>query len=449
MVKEEIIAAVKNHPSNKIKFAIVDIDGVLRGKYVHKDKFFDGLDSHFGFCDVVYGWDSADKLYDQSSVTGWETGFPDGQARVDLSTFRKVPWDRDVPFFLADYAAGEPSRGVCPRSLLQEISQKAESMGYHAQFAMEYEWFNFKKTTESSDDRNHQNPIPIFDEMFGYSLIRLAQGSNYFNDIFDQCEAYDVTLEGLHTETGPGVFEAAIQKDSILRAADKGVLFKTAIKEIAHPYDIVPSFMAKWNQDLPGCSGHMHQSLLDDKGKNLFYNPKGEHHMSELMEYYLAGQLHCMPQLMPFFAPTVNSYKRLVAGAWAPTTVTWGIDNRTTALRVINGKESAMRIEHRVPGADVNPYLCMAAGLASGLYGIENKLKLPAVTKGNAYENKRVKKLPSNLYDATQNMKRSKLAKELMGAEFVKHFAMTREHEWNEYIKTVSDWELKRYFEII
>ncbi|UXP32983.1 glutamine synthetase family protein [Reichenbachiella agarivorans] len=446
MTREEAIAAVKNHSSNKVKFAIIDIDGILRGKYIHKDKFMDQINGDFGFCDVVYGWDSSDALYHQSGITGWDTGFPDGKAKIDLDTFRQVPWDEDVPFFLADYAAGSPSKPVCPRSLLKQIIAKAESKGLFAQFAIEYEWFNF----QSNSAEKEITPKPISEGMFGYSLTRLAHATHYVNDIFDLCGSFDVQIEGMHTETGPGVLETAIQKDTILRAADKGALFKMAVKEIANQYDIIPSFMAKWNEKLPGCSGHLHQSILDQNGNNLFFDPKDEQHMSPMMKSYLAGQLHCLPYLMPFFAPTVNSYKRLVEGAWAPTTVTWGLDNRTVALRVLNDTASSTRIEHRVAGADVNPYLCMAAGLASGLYGIENNLKLetPAIS-GNAYANKRVKRLPSNLNEATQAMKKSKLAKDLLGEEFIQHFAMTREHEWNEYLKTVSDWELKRYFEII
>ncbi|PIB36568.1 glutamine synthetase [Reichenbachiella sp. 5M10] len=449
-MEQDIIEAVKKHPGNKIKFAIIDVDGILRGKYIHKDKFFDNIADHFGFCDVTYGWDSADQLYDESSITGWETGFPDGKATIDLSSFRQVPWDDDVPFFLADYSAGSPSAPVCPRSLLKSIVAEAENLGYFAEYAMEYEWFNFHINPTEAGYQSPTKPQPIFEGMYGYSITRLAQGSHYFNDIFDLCEAFDIKLEGLHTETGPGVFEAAIRKDSILRAADKGALFKTAIKEIANPYDITPSFMAKWNQKLPGCSGHMHQSLKDAEGNNLFFDTKAKNNMSPLMESFLAGQLHCLPVLVPMFAPTVNSYKRLVEGAWAPTTITWGIDNRTTALRILNDKENTTRIEHRVAGADVNPYLCMAAGLASGLYGIKNNMKLTtAATTGNAYANKRIKRLPTNLHEATQTMKRSKIAKDLLGESFVQHYCMTREHEWNQYLNTVSDWELKRYFEII
>lgn len=172
--------------------------------------------------------------------------------------------------------------------------------------------------------------------------------------------------------------------------------------------------------------------------------------MSELMKSYVAGQLFCLPHILPMFAPTINSYKRLVEGAWAPTTLTWGIDNRTVALRIIAGSSKSCRLETRVIGSDVNPYLSMAACLAAGLYGIKNKLKLkqPA-TVGNGYRDYSNGILPSTLNEATQQMKGSKLAKEILGEKFVEHFTQTREWEWRQHLKTVTEWEYKRYFEII
>jgi glutamine synthetase len=223
------------------------------------------------------------------------------------------------------------------------------------------------------------------------------------------------------------------------------------VKEIAYKHGIMATFMAKWNENLPGCSGHIHQSLWDkEQTKNLFFSADGEHNMSELHRQYLAGQLYCLPYILPMYAPTINSYKRLVEGAWAPTTVTWGVDNRTTALRVLHPSEGYTRLETRIPGADTNPYLAMAAALASGLYGIKNKLelKIPA-TKGNGYKDQSNGSLSSNLFDATTLMKDSTIAKELFGEAFVEHFSQTRFWECKQFAKSVTDWELKRYFEII
>jgi glutamine synthetase len=237
----------------------------------------------------------------------------------------------------------------------------------------------------------------------------------------------------------------------ILEAADRAVLFKTAVKEIAYRHGIMATFMAKIREDLPGCGGHVHQSLWD-KGKkeNLFYEEKDGDKMSATMRSYLAGQLYCLPFILPFFAPTVNSYKRLVEGAWAPTTLTWSIDNRTVALRALPAGKKSCRLETRVMGADVNPYLAMAACLASGLYGIRHQLQLdqPPV-KGNGYADSSYGVLPTTLQEATERMKSSDVATELFGDVFVRHFVQTREWEWRQHLKAVTDWEYRRYFEII
>jgi glutamine synthetase len=287
--------------------------------------------------------------------------------------------------------------------------------------------------------------------MFGYSLLRASHRSDYFHALFDQLTAFGIPIEGLHTETGPGVYEAAIMYSDALEAADRAVLFKSAVKEIAHRHGFMASFMAKWNEQLPGCSGHVHQSLWNtNKSHNLFYDEGQPNNISELMQSYIAGQLYCLPHILPMYAPTINSYKRLVEGAWAPTTVTWGIDNRTTALRALPQGASSCRLETRVVGSDCNPYLAIAACLASGLYGIEKGLKLeqPA-TRGNGYADHKHGRLPANLARATKAMKKSEVAHALFGETFVKHFCGTREWEWKQFSKTVTDWELKRYFEII
>jgi glutamine synthetase len=262
---------------------------------------------------------------------------------------------------------------------------------------------------------------------------------------------FNVPLEGLHAETGDGVYEAAIDYADILEAADRAVLFKTSVKEIAYQHGLMATFMAKWNSNLPGCSGHIHQSLWDAAGNiNLFYDAGDALNMSSLLKHYIAGQLYCLPHILPMYAPNINSYKRYVEGAWAATSVSWGNENRTAALRVINNSHISTRLETRVPGADANPYLSLSASLASGLYGIKHKLPLtqPA-TKGNEYQNSGNQKFHKTLNEATDAMKSSPIARELFGDTFVDHFIKTREWEWRQFIQKVTDWELKRYFEII
>ena len=450
MDKQEIIEYLGSRNLHKIKFAFADIDGVLRGKVIHTQKFLAGLDDGYGFCEVVFGWDSSDACYDAVDVTGWQTGYPDKPCRIDLNTFRTVPWQDDLPFFLADFSKADGNDlYTCPRSLLKRIAKEAENMGFKAEFAQEFEWFNFKETAETLEQKSYTRLDTLSRGMFGYSILRTSEHYNYYNDLFDLLYKFDVPLEGLHTETGPGVYEAAILHDEVLAAADKAVLFKTAVKEIAAKHGIMASFMAKWNADLPGCSGHIHQSLWQN-GVNLFYDANNSKGMSQLCEQYIAGQLYCMPHILPMYAPTINSYKRLIEGAWAPTTLTWGVDNRTTALRVLHPSVDYTRVETRVPGADSNPYLAMAAALASGLYGIKNKMSLHIKpTQGNGYLDTQNGKLQPDLLSAATDMQQSALAKELFGDAFVQHFTTTRLWECSRYAKHVSDWELKRYMEII
>lgn len=452
MDKNEIISKLKASEHSHIKVAIVDIDGVLRGKFMHREKFISALNSDFGFCSVVFGWDMNDLAYDNVDITGWHTGYGDMPAYIDPTTYRMIPWQDDIPFFLGDFNDGSSKdQNVCPRTLLKKILEEAISMGYQPAFSQEFEWFNFNETPQSQSPKTFKHLEPLTPGMFGYSILRISDNCPFFMDMLTMLESLRVPLEGLHTETGPGVLEAAIQYSDILEAADRAVLFKSAVKEIGKKHGIMASFMAKQTKELPGCSGHVHQSLWNaDNTQNLFYDESREHGISELMEQFIAGQLHCLPEILPMFAPTVNSYKRLTEGAWAPTTLTWGIDNRTTALRIIPGNKKSTRIEHRVVGSDVNPYLAMAACLASGLYGIKNKLSLDTpLTKGNGYRDMGAGKLPTNLYEAAHSMKHSVLAKEMFGTTFVEHFTQTRLWEWRQFAEQVTDWETKRYFEII
>lgn len=446
-MQSEILTALRQSDDNRVKVAVADIDGVLRGKIMRKEKFLDAIESGSGFCDVIFGWDMVDSAYDNAQVTGWHTGYPDVQYRPDVHTYRNIPWEENMPFFLGDFSAID--HPGCGRSLLKKVITKAEKMGYSTRFAQEFEWFNFAETPESLHAKQYHAPTPLTPGMFGYSVLRASYRSAYFNDLFTMLDRFGIPVEGLHTETGPGVYEAAIQYSDILETADRAVLFKTAVKEIAARHGVMASFMAKWNHDLPGCSGHIHQSLWQD-GKNCFFDASTDSKLSSLFESYIAGQLAALPYILPMFAPTINSYKRLVEGAWAPTTLTWGFDNRTTALRVINPSPNATRLETRVPGSDVNPYLALAAALAAGLYGIQQNLKLETLpTHGNGYEDKKNGILPGNLKEATEMMKSSALSKELFGAAFVDHFCRTREWEWRQFSSKVTDWELKRYFEII
>ncbi len=451
MNDSDLLNKIVNLDSPVIKFAVTDIDGVMRGKLISKKKLLKSLEDGFGFCNVIFGWDINDACYDNSAISGWHTGYPDSMATIDIGTMRNIPWDDDMPFFIADFSRSKDASVICPRNLLKKIGEECKSLGFTNNFSKEFEWFNFKETPNSLQEKEFTKLQPLTPGMFGYSILRPSQNQDFYNDIFNLLGQFNVPLEGLHTETGDGVYEACLEYTNVLEAADRAVLFKTSVKEIAYRHGIIASFMAKWNTNLPGCSGHIHQSLWDETGaNNLFYDAADEENMSDLLRHYIAGQLYCMPYILPMYAPTVNSYKRYVEGAWASTSVSWGVENRTTALRVINHTAEGTRLETRVPGADANPYLSLAASLASGLYGIKNKLPLNmGAIKGSAYGNSSLKNFPNTLKEATEAMKSSSLGAELFGAEFTDHFIGTREWEWKQFTQKVTDWELKRYFEIV
>ena len=433
-----------------------DIDGVPRGKTINASKLKSATERGLGWCNVVFGWDSADAPYDNTQASGWHTGYPDARLRVDMSTLRRQPWHEGMPLVIGDFEGGLLS-DVCPRSLLKRVLAKAEGMGYVVQAAIEYEWFLFAETPISLAAKQGLPPQPATPGMHGYSVLRPASLADFNRDLWQNCAEFGVPLEGLHTETGPGVYEAAPVYTEALAAADRAACLKLAVKQTALQHDMIASFMAKWRADLPGCGGHLHQSLADAKrGENLFATEGASANgMSPLFESYVAGQLRSLPTLMPILAPNVNSYKRLVPGSWAATAMSYGFDNRTTALRVLTVSDTtsaeATRLETRIPGADANPYLVLAASIAAGLEGVASQLPLgkSAVT-GNAYDQSSLPPLPRSLREAVSTMRAAQReASDLLGEVFVAHYLRTREWELGRFEAAVTDWERERYLEII
>jgi len=445
----EAKAYVQNNHIPQVKLGFTDVDGILRGKYVSRDKFLSALEKGFGFCDVVVGWDSNDQLYDNVSYTGWHTAYPDAPARIIADSGRPLPFENNTPFFLCELK--DRAEEVCPRGALRKVLKRAEDMGLSASAAFEYEFFLFKETPDSVRAKGYRDLKPITPGFFGYSVLRSSVHNELYHDLMTTFAAMDVEIEGLHTETGPGVLEAAIAVDDALRSADKAVLFKTFAKVFAQRREMMATFMAKWSRDWPGQSGHIHVSLKDKAGRSLFHDAGKPHQMSDTMRWFLGGQQKLLPEVLAMISSTVNSYSRLIPGYWAPTSATWGVENRTTALRVIPGSPSAQRIEARIAAADANPYIALAAVIGSGLWGIENRIEPTPEIVGNAYavEHAPELRLPATLFEAAQRLKACAPARELFGAPFVEHFAATREWEEREFRKHITDWELQRYFEII
>lgn len=432
-----------------VKVGVFDIDGIFRGKYMKKAKFFSALDKGFGFCDVVIGWDSYDQLYDNVSVTGWHTGYPDAPVKLLPESCRPLPLEGDMLLFLGEFT--DNAETVCPRGLLKRVISRAGDMGFKAVGSCEFEFFIFNETPDSVRSKKYQDLTPITPGFFGYSMLRDSVHSDFYEELLDLCLKMDFALEGLHSETGPGVMEAAIYYDEVLAAADKAALFKTYTKILAQKREWMVSFMAKWSPDWPGQSGHIHLSLQDKKGKPTFHAKAQKDQISDTMRYFIGGQQALMPELLAMSAPTINSYTRLIPGFWAPTEASWGMDNRTCALRAIPGEPASQRVEYRVTAADINPYIALAAALGSGLWGIENQIEPDAPVVGNAYDQKfpKVRQLPRTLGEAADRLHKSKVARELFSDAFIDHYAATRNWEQREFNKHITDWEMERYFEII
>src|SRR6266853_1461140 len=399
---------VKERGLSHVKVGVHAIDGILRGKYIHIDKFHSALDGGMGFSDVVLGWDANDQLYDNVTYTGWHTGYPDANVRLLPETCREIATEPGNLLFLCEFV--DRAEELCPRGVLRRVLARAKKMGFEVKAGFEYEFFVFAETAFSIREKGYKNLKPISPGFFGYSVLRNSVLSDWYKDLLAMCETMDMGIEGLHTETGAGVLEAALRV----------------------------------------CGGHMHMSLWKD-GKPVFFDDKAPHRMSRTMRQFVGGQQALMPELLGMVASTVNAYRRLIPGFWAPTVSTWGVENRTCALRVIPGSAKSTRVEYRIAAADANPYLALAAALGSGLWGIENKIDPGEPIKGNSYDKKHPAKsqLPRTLMDAAGRLKASKAARELFGEPFVDHYSATRDWEEREFRKAITDWELERYMEII
>ena len=448
---EDAIRLVEASKLTHIKVGLSDVDGILRGKYLRKDKFVCALRSGFAFCSVVLGWDADDQMYDNASYTGWHTAYPDAQVRIIPQSCRRLPLEimngEPMLFFLAEFAGD--AEDICPR-VLRRVIKRAGDLGYDVYSALEYEFFVFEETPHSVREKNYQNLKSWTPGNFGYSILRSTVNSDFYRDLIDMTETMDMPIEGLHTETGPGVLEAALAVDEALAMADKAMLFVLhqgpgpAQRPDGHVHGEVVAQRARPERP------HPHVAARAESGKSAFHDESRPHNMSVVQEHFIAGVQQFLPEFMSMYGQTVNSYSRLVPGYWAPLDATWGVENRTTALRLIPGTEKSQRVEVRIGSADANPYIALAAALGAGL-GIEHKLKLQPIVTGNAYTQQFPDhlKLPSSLWDAAQRLRASAVGRELFGDAFVEHFVATREWEERQFRRHVTDWELKRYFEII
>jgi len=447
------LAQYREQGVNKIKVGLTDIDGVIRGKYISVDKFTSLMEKQGGFCDCVFGWDVEDRLYDRGEYTGWHTGFPDTGFRLLADTERWLP-DEQCPYYIGEFVSTDGGvHPLCPRTRLAEVIQTYATQDFTVRAGFEYEFFVFSETPHSVRDKGYRDLKPLTPGNFGYSVLRTSAESQLFGGLMDYARALDCDLEGLHCETGPGVWEAALKAKVGVEAADRANLFKTFAKVFLQRHELMGTFMAKWSMNYPGQSGHFHFSVADLEHNNLFYEQGGADGMSAVQRHAVGGLQRYLPEMLAMLAPTINSYTRLVKGAWAPTAATWGIENRTTGIRVVPGSRNSQRIECRIGGADGNPYLVAAAVLTAALQGITEKLEpLPPVV-GNAYavQDSLPPELqfPGNLRESAARLAHSAVARTAFGDAFVEHFVMSRMWECDEYDRHINSWQLERYFEII
>ncbi|CEP16287.1 hypothetical protein [Parasitella parasitica] len=443
----------------KVKVAAVDIDGLLRGKVMHKDKFLHVAKSGFGFCSVIFGWDIQDNNYTTpGEFAGKDCQYFDLIAKIDLTSYRRIPWENNIPFFFVSLyhpVTNEPLY-CCPRSFLKSAVDQFNEIGLSPYCGVEFEFFCFKETTESLSEKGHSQLTPLTLGMCGYSVLRPLQNQDFYYNAFDWLKQFRVDIESWHTETGPGVFEAAILYQEAKEMGDRGTLFKTSMKQIGLKHKVMPSFMAKPYANQPGCSGHLHFSLKNGKGENVFAIGEPSDDIPNLTKnavWFLAGVLRGLPSILAILAPTVNSYKRLVENYWAPVSVSWGIDSRHSAVRVIappSTSASSTRMEMAMSGADINPHLALAAVLKCGHWGIKTKQTLPTGPSQTADDQTSNQRLARTLQEATVEMdKVDSVARKVLGDEFVNHYVSTRKHEWNLWQNAVTDYELKRYMELV
>lgn len=444
-----------------IKVGAPDIEGVYRGKRVAARFFLDALSDGFAQCDVLFGWDIAEKVLPNLTFSNWARGFADIVMKPDLATFATVPWEENVASCICDlWTEQGESVAISPRYILTRLVERARSLGYEPMAASELEFRFFRENQVSLREKDFgPNLTPLNPGMNCYVISQASADDQLLGRIARMMCDYGIEIEGYNREHGPGMYEMNIHYSDILAAADKTLLFKTGVKEICHQMGLSATFMAKWNDQEDGSSGHSHLSLWDrNLEHNIFWDDHAETHMSTTMCHFLAGILSKLPEFMVLYAPVINSYKRYIEGTWAPLNTTWGMDNRTCAVRIINNGPRAIRIENRVPGSDANFYLVFSAMLASGLYGIERKLELPARLSGNAYDptiivnalaEGSIQPLARNLTDAIRLFEGNEVAKEFLGADFVEHFVATRRWEVQEYEKAVTNWDRRRYFELI
>ncbi len=435
---------IKTH----VQVGLVDLDGIIRGKFLERNKFEKLKKDGGSFCSVVFAWDSRDELY-ENSYSGWFNGYPDDKIRVVNNDQPYITADGNE-FYLLEFDDGGDGSQICPSRLANKVSKKAQEQGFTIKGGFEYEVYAFDETFASAKEKNFKDLSPLTPSTGGYSVLRQGSNFDFFNDFLSYTNKMNIPIEGFHPEAGQGALEFAMVPSIGTKSAEKAVVLKTFSKAWAQQRGLSLCYMAKPIANTPGSGGHLHISLHHD-GNAIFFDDKKENNLSEIGRHFIGGQQKYMPELLSMYCSNVNSFTRLTPGFWAPTSATWGIDNRTCSLRLIGNTAESIRVETRVASADANPFLVFAAAIASGLEGILKKIEPTNPETGNAYNSKVNSKLkfPETLSSAAMKLQNSELAKKYFGEIFVSHFSKSRIFEEKQYRSHVSDWEMERYFEMI
>ena len=442
---------VKAGRIDTVVVAMVDMQGRLIGKRFHAQFFVDGGYHETHACNYLLSDDIEMEPVPGYEATSWQKGYGDYVMKPDLSTLRVTPWLPGTALVICDVLYHHSHEDVphSPRAILKKQLKRLEAMRLKAYMASELEFFLFDEPYDVAHQKNYRGLKTSSNYVEDYHIFQTSKEEPYMRALRNGLQGAGITVENSKGEWGPGQAEINVQYDEALRMADAHAIIKNGAKEIAYDQGKAITFMAKWDYALAGSSSHIHQSLWSADGKQAqFLDKATEHGMSEMMKHYLAGQLAHAAEITYFLAPYINSYKRFMVGTFAPTRAVWSLDNRTAGFRICGADTKAIRVECRIGGADLNPYLAFAALIAAGLDGIENKMVLEPVASGDTYDTSRkLREIPKTLREATELLSNSKFLRRVMGDEVVQHYVHTARWEQSEFDRRVTDLELKRGFE--
>ena len=444
---KELELAVEDGTIDTVLVCFIDMQGRLMGKRFHARHFISDGYKETHCCDYLLATDLEMATPDGYASTSWEDGYGDYTMKPDLTTLRRTPWLDGTALVICDVLDHHTHEEVShsPRAILKKQIKRLEKMGFDPMMATELEFFLFEKSFKEIQETGFRELRPISAYNEDYHILQTTKEEHIMRPIRNYLWDAGIPVENSKGEAETGQEELNIKYGNALNTAEYHTIAKHAVKEIAWSQGHAVTFLPKWHHDKVGSSSHVHQSLWQD-GENAFYDPTDKLGMSQLMKHYMAGLLHYTSDMTFFLAPYVNSYKRFAKGTFAPTRIIWSVDNRTAGFRLCGAGSSSVRVECRIGGSDMNPYLAIAAQIAAGLAGIENKLELDEPAKGDVYKGD-TKMIPENLREAKFALSQSEMLKSAFGEEVVKHYCRAAEVELEEFDRVVTDWEIARGFE--